>query len=238
MPKMRAHEEWTVLPHGPLRQLTGNLWTVEGSLPDMPIKRVCSIVRLRGGKLVLHNAIALEERAMAEIEHLGDPAFLLVPNGWHRLDAKVFKDRYPAARVLCPGGALERVGEVIHVDGTYDAFPGDVDVRVQHLEGVERAEGFLEVRSEGRVSLVFNDLVFNQPHLPGLFGFVYRLIGSSGGPRVPLALRMRVVTEKKVLRSQLEELAGIPELERVVVMHGTSVEEAPGDFLRAVAATL
>jgi hypothetical protein len=213
-----------------------NLWCVEGSLPDMPLKRLMVIARRRDGGLVIHNAIALDEATMRAVEDLGAPAFLIVPNGWHRLDAQVYKQRYPALTVLCPEGARARVAEVVHVDGMYTDFPADPDIHLAHIEGVGRAEGVLSVRSADGVSLAFGDLVFNQPHLPGLFGFIYRLMGSSGGPKVTFIFRMLAVKDRAAVREHLTRLAGTPDLRRVLVMHGVRMTDP--ELLRQAASTL
>ena len=34
---------------------------------------------------------------------------LVVPGGFHRLDAKIYKARYPQVKVLCPAGARQKV---------------------------------------------------------------------------------------------------------------------------------
>ncbi len=99
MAKHPTHQTWTVLPHGPIEKLEHDLWRVEGTVPGMLLKRVMTIARLDSGELVLLNVIALDDGAMHEIEAFGKPSVILVPNGWHRLDAKVFADRYPQARV-------------------------------------------------------------------------------------------------------------------------------------------
>jgi hypothetical protein len=231
-----ANSTWTVLPHGPLEQVAENLWCVEGSLPDMPLKRLMVIARTSSGGLVIHNAIALDEPAMRAVEALGAPSFLIVPNGWHRLDAKVYKERYPALQVFCPKGARARVSQVVEVSGSYADFPPDPDIRLEHIEGVGRAEGVLSVRSSDGVSLAFGDLVFNQPHLPGLFGFIYRLMGSSGGPKVTFIFKMLAVKDRAAVREHLLRLAGTPDLRRVMVMHGERMTDPA--LLRQVASTL
>jgi hypothetical protein len=73
MPK--ANSDWKVLQHGPLTHLSENLWWVQGSLPRMSLKRVMTIVRLNDGGLLIHNAIALDDPAMRELEAWGRPAF-------------------------------------------------------------------------------------------------------------------------------------------------------------------
>src|SRR5882757_7923482 len=91
----KANTDWNVKWHGPIERLAENLWWVQGAIPNMSLKRTMVIVRLSDGRLVIHNGIALGAEAMEEIERWGRPAFLLVPNGIHRLDAPAYKRRYP-----------------------------------------------------------------------------------------------------------------------------------------------
>src|SRR5450432_1107007 len=121
MPK--AFGEWKVLAHGPFHKLSDNLLWVRGSLPGMSLKRVMVVVRLHDGRLVIHNGIALDDAARARLEAFGTPAFLIVPNGGHRLDAPAYKQRYAALQVFTPKGSRERVQQVIAIDGTYEDFP-------------------------------------------------------------------------------------------------------------------
>src|SRR2546423_14452954 len=103
---------WTVLPHGPLEKLEPNLWAVEGTIP-MPAgelsRRMC-IARLGDGRVLLMNGVPLREEAMREVEAFGKPSFLLVPNGYHRLDIAAFKERYPQLRVLAGEGTPGSAG--------------------------------------------------------------------------------------------------------------------------------
>ena len=234
----RPAPTWNVLPHRPIQKLTENLWTVTGALPNMPLDRVLSIAKMGDGRLVLHNGIALEEPAMKEIEAFGKPSFLLVPNGYHRLDAPAFKQRYPEIKVLCPEGARKKVEEVVAVDGTYADLPADDRVSLHDIEGVGRGEGYLKVRSDDGVSLVFNDVFFNMPHQPGFQGLALRLMGSTGGPKVTRVGKLFLIKDKQAVKAQLEALASTPDLKRVIVMHGDSVSDDPGGLLRKVAATL
>src|SRR5207237_4272316 len=97
--------------------------------------------------VLIHNAIALEDNLMAEITAWGTPAAILVPNGFHRQDAKIMKDRFPNAKVYCPAGAKKAVSKVLPVDGSFAEVPQDGTVRVRHLEGVKAREGLVEVTS-------------------------------------------------------------------------------------------
>lgn len=233
-----AHAEWTVLDHGPLERLGDDVWRVEGALPGMTMKRVMTIARRSDGQLVVHNAIAMRDDAMREIEALGPVAFVLVPNGFHRLDAPSFAKRYPSARVLCPRGARAKVEQVVAVHGDYSDFPADERVRLEHLDGVKEAEGAMTVDGDDGATVVLNDIVFNMPHQPGFGGFVLRMLGSSGGPRVTRIARLFLIDDKRAVRRHLERLAATPRLARVVVSHHEVIADDPGGTLRRVAATL
>jgi len=231
----KAHESWKVLDHSGLQKHADNLWTVAGTLPDMPLGRRMTLAKRADGSLVIHNAIALSDAAMAEIEAWGEPAVLLVPNGWHRLDAPAFKRRYPALRVLCPAATTKRVAQVVPVDGSYDDLDDDGHVGIEHLEGTARREGVMRVCSAEGTSLAFNDLLFNMQHLPGVVGFVYRLLGSTGGPGITRIGRLFIVKRRPELRAHLMRLADVEDLRRIIIMHGDMIDEQPGTVLRTIA---
>src|SRR5688572_16254862 len=127
----KANTEWVVQPHSPVAELDDGLWRVEGTLAGMPLKRVMTIAKRSDGQLVVHNGIAIEENAMKQIEAHGPVGFIVVPNGYHRLDAPAFKKRYPNAKVVCPSGARKKVEEVVPVDHTYDDYPTDPRVSIR-----------------------------------------------------------------------------------------------------------
>jgi hypothetical protein len=222
-------QTWTVLPHRPIEKLTSNLWAVRGKMPDGRTPRVMSVARYGDGQLAIHNAIALEEAEMKELEAWGTPAVLLVPNGFHRQDAKIWKDRYPALRVFCPSGSSKRVARVVALDGTYAQAPHDADVRLEEFAGCP-SEGALVVKSNGETSLVLNDAVCN---LPKVGGPVDVFMHPTGRPSVPRAMRWLMVKNKSAFRSQLERLADEPGLRRVIVGHGKWLDEQPRAELRA-----
>ncbi len=224
-----------ILPHGPIELLADNLWRVVGDLPNMPLKRHMIVARADDGRLLLHNGIWMEPAAMAELEALGRPTWLVVPSGFHRLDAPRYKAAYPEIEVLCPRGARRRVAQKVPVDGTYDEAGVPDGLELIHLRGLKGIEGVLRVRSPDGVSLVFNDALFNQPHLPGLFGWIYRMLGSTGRPKVTLIGRLVLVKDKRAYADHLRELASDPELVRVIPGHIEPITQDAPAALRAVA---
>jgi hypothetical protein len=222
-------QTWTVLPHQPIEKLGPNLWAVRGRMPDGKTGRVMTLARYRNGRLAIHNAIALEEDAMRQLEAWGTPAVLLVPNGFHRQDAKIWKDRYPALRVFCPHGSAKRVSQVVALDGSYTDAPQDEGVRIEQFAGCP-SEGALVVKSDGQASVVLNDAVCNIPRagLPVSF-----FLHPTGRASVPRAMRWLGVKDKGAFRAQLERLSDEPGLRRVIVSHGKWLDGDPRAELRA-----
>lgn len=233
--------EWTVRGHGPIEQLAENLWWVQGDVPRMPIKRNMVVVRRTDGSLLVHNAIALREVEQAQLEALGTPAILIVPNGFHRLDAPAYKARYPRLRVFAPAGARTKIESVLPVDGTYADFPADEATRVEHLGGVREAEGALVVSSKDGTTVVVNDAVFNMdPPRGTLSRIAMTVLNNAGGPRVSRLTKLLLVKDRAAFRATLEKYAALPDLQRFIVAHDKCVvgREAAAAALRTAAASI
>jgi hypothetical protein len=235
-----AIDAWRVLPHGRIRSVTENLWTVDGEIEGgPPIRRVMTVARRRDGRVVIYNGIALDEAGMHELEALGEPVGLVVPSGFHRIDAARFAKRYPSMKVYCPRGGRARVQRVVRVDGTIDEIPSDPDVSLEHAGGTGDQEAVMIVRSPGGTTLVLNDLVFNMPHQGGFGGFVLKHVTkSSGGPRVSRIARVFLIKDASGVRRDLERWANLPDLKRVIVSHHEMIDERPADVLTSLAATI
>ncbi len=230
---------WRVLPHRPLAQLSDRVWRLEGDLDNMPIKRVMTIAKRSDGGLVVHNAIAADEPTMAAIAGIGEIRAIIVPNGYHRLDAGVFHERFPAAQVICPAGVRAKVEQVVPVNATYDEVARDGAVELQTIDGTKAREGAMIVRDDGGTTLVFNDIVFNMPHAAGFKGFVLKnIMGSSGGVKITRLARLALIANRVAARAHLERLAALPELRRIIVSHHETIDQDPGRALAEVAATL
>ena len=218
----------------PIAKLEENLWTVDGDLP-LPggvFDRKMTLMRLRDGRIVIHSAILLDESDMNEIERWGEPAFCIVPNRRHRMDAPAFRGRYPALCMVCPAGARERIERVTSVDGGYEILPPELQWRTLATKDDEAAFIF---RNRDRGTIVFGDVVFNAPHFGGALGWIFKTIGSTGGPRVTPLMKLAAVADRLQLASQLREQAGTEGLVRLVPGHGHNIEDNPGEVLSRVA---
>jgi hypothetical protein len=226
---------WIPLPHDPIEKLEENLWTVEGMLPRGPLRRRMMIARYRDGRLAFLNAVPLREEAMRDIEHWGTPEFLVVANGFHRLDLQPYKTRYPKLQVICGPASAPRVSQVVPVDGGFDRLPREPDLRIERLDGTKVDEPY--ARASGTLCIP-GDAIFNVPRLPGIGGLVLRLVGSAGSPRVTAIARLFVVGDRARLRDQFSRLAAEPGLSRIAVCHGQTIRERAPEVLREVAIRL
>jgi hypothetical protein len=222
----RINKEWKVLPHGAVKAIDDRILTVEGEI-QMPLAkfpRRMTVVGLSRNRTAIFSAMALKEAAMHRIEEMGEPSFLIVPNGHHRLDARPWKERYPKLKVLCPPGAKQSVGEAVQVDSTEDII-NDSDVDFVVVEGTGEGEAALLVRRMSGTTLVVNDVIANVRHAHGLGGkIVVRVFGfGAKGPEIPLAARRVMIDDKKKFAEQLREWSEMPDLRRIVPSHGEIV---------------
>jgi hypothetical protein len=236
----RPFKQWKVLPHGKLSEVDANILTVTGEI-HMPLTnfpRRMTVVRLNDSRLVIYNAIALDEEEMAWLESYGRPAFLIVPNDHHRLDAKIWKDRYPALQVTAPAGARTRVEQTVLVDTTIPDF-ADPSVEFVTVPGTRGHEAALVVRTPNGTTIVLNDLVGNIRHDSGYDGWLARLAGFAGdAAQIPKVAKMMLIEDQGALRAQLLEWAEREPLKCVLVSHGSPIEENPRQTLRDLATSL
>jgi hypothetical protein len=233
-------KEWTVLPHGALSQIDDDILTVVGEIrmPLMDLPRRMTVVRLADSRLVVFSAIALNEDEMAALEAYGHLAYLIVPSDKHRLDAKIWKDRYPALLVIAPEGARARVEETVAVDTVAPSF-GDPNVQFMAVPGTRGREAALVVHTSKGTTLVLNDVVGNIRNESGFGGWLLRLAGFAGkAAQIPKVVKMAMIEDTNALRAQLLQWAEIESLERILVSHGSPIEEDARQTLRDLARSL
>ncbi len=234
----KFNDQWTVGPHGPVVMLDEGLLTVAGDI-RMPLgnfPRRMTVVGLTGGRSAIWSAMALREPEMAEIEALGDPAFLIVPGIAHRLDVKPWKRRYPRAQVVCAPGARDAVTEVVPVDAIGDVLD-DADVRFETVPGVEEKEAALVLRRASGTTLVVNDILANVRHPHGLGAQIMARLFGFGVDRAKMpwmAARM-FVKDRAALAGAFRRWAREPRLVRIVVSHGDVITDEPAAVLERVA---
>ncbi|MEO6377740.1 MAG: hypothetical protein ABIO37_06920 [Caulobacteraceae bacterium] len=231
---------WKVLPQGKLTEVDENILTVVGEIrmPIGDLPRRMTVVRLADGRLVIFSAIALDEDEMLALETYGTPAFLIVPSDRHRLDARIWKYRYPNAQVITPEGARSKVESEVPVDATTADF-GDPEVRLIDVPGTRAHEAALEITGAKGSTLVVNDIIGNIRGEQGFGGWLLRLMNFAGDePHIPGPIQAAIVRDKAELGAQLLRWADLPGLKRILVSHGSIIDEDAPGVLRKLAASL
>lgn len=235
-----ARREWKIHPHGQLTPVEDNILTVTGTIlmPAGRLPRRMTVVRLRDRRLVLFSVMALDDEQMAVLEAFGEPAFMIVPNDHHRLDARSWRERYPGLRVIAPAGSRQKVEKVVLVDATFGDF-GDPSVRFVAVGGTAEKEAALEVHGETGTTLILNDLVGNIRDASGFSGWFLRLMGFAGDePHIPFPIKRAMIESKGQVRDQLLTWAAMSSLRRILVSHGEPIENDPRGALRRLAQSI
>jgi hypothetical protein len=229
-------KEWTVLPHGRLTRVNERILAVVGELkmPLLELPRRMTVVRLKSGGLVVFSAIALQEPDMAELEAFGRPEFLVVPSLRHRLDAPGYARKYPAIQVVAPRMGAEKISEVVRITTSAPDF-GDPTVRYLEIAG----DSALEVEGEDGLTVIVNDLIGDIHGESGLGGWLLRAMGFAGDdPHVPAPVKLLLGKHKSEVAAQFRRWADRPDLRRIIVSHGDTIDRDPGRVLRTLAESL
>ena len=235
---MASTPSWNVAAHRPLTLLAEGLWQVETEMDGPPFTRRMTLIRLASGELVVHSAVACDEPTMAQIDGIGRIAYIVVPSQYHRIDPAAYAARYPHAQVLTPPASRDKVARAVRVDGGLDLLPPDPSLRWEPAAGAPLEAVLLHTDGRGGVTAIFNDVLMNIPHRGGGRGLALRALGTSGGPKVTPIARWFIVKDKAAFRGQLERLAALPGLGRIIPGHGDIVDRDAAGVLRRVAATL
>ncbi len=234
MPKIL--EEWTVQPHGELQEIDDGILTVAGEI-RMPIgnfPRRMTVIRLSNGRTAIWSAIALDEPAMQRIETLGTPAVMIVPNPGHRLDSRIWKQRYPDIQVLAPPGGLELIEEAVPVDATHDIL-GDSQASFIIVAGTDDMESAMLVKRASGTTLITNDIIGHVAHPHGIGARIMARLFHYGvhEPQVPSTIK-RYIKDPAALARQLRRWADTPDLKRIIVSHGDPITDDPAGHLRRI----
>ncbi|NEO27066.1 MAG: hypothetical protein F6K03_09260 [Kamptonema sp. SIO4C4] len=237
-------DEWSdhVLPHSPIEELAPSLWHVTGTLPVIPREMV--VYKLADSNLLIHSAIALDEANMAQLESLGTPKIMIVPNRIHTIDASVYKDRYPDLLVVTPEAAKPYVESSIPIDATTEELLPDYGIICHQPVGIRPQELAYELPLSIGKALVFTDILFNltetylDQHMPRS-KLVFRFLRASGYFGITALGQRFFMTDKRAYREWLQALAdNIPSLCVISVAHGEPIVVNCTERLREAAARL
>lgn len=227
---------WIVTRHQPIEKVEDNLWTVEGDVPGVPIKRRMFIIKRSDGTLLFFGcAIPLADELLAEVAAWGRPSMLVVTHDQHMIDARPFAEKLKL-RVYGPKECEPKMRQRADIAGMLGDIPEDAAVEILPVGGAKTGEPAAIVRSAGgkRVTLLVSDAVQNNSKAS--LGLIPRLCGFAGGPKVVPLFKMLFVKDKAALRKQVSDWAELPGLVRVMFCHGEAVTDGAAAALQAAAA--
>lgn len=223
----------------PLQQLHPDLFTVEHHAWQGPLHVQLRMTCVRvDGQLLLHSAVPIDDALAAELTALGPVAHIVAPNKFHHLFARAAAERFGEATFWAAPGLRKKIKGL--PDGP---TLGEDDAPWAHafapfpLRG-NRFIGETAFYHRPSRSLVCTDAFFNvvEPEPSWLSRMVFGAIGVRGPHRMsrPFKLFSR---DRAAMKASLEALL-LLELDRIIMAHGSIVEEAPADALRQAAAWL
>jgi hypothetical protein len=227
-----------IFPHGRWRELLPGLWIIRGKI-RAPLYRNMVVVRLPSGELVIHSAIALDDVGMAELETIGRPAYAIVPNADHQMDAPFYAARYPSLKMVCPAAARLEISPAAPIAAAAEEVLPGLGFRLHAVPGSTAKEYVYDyaLPSGDRV-LIIKDMIFGPNATPaGIAGRLMSLllVGFHDGYGIARIYRRRMVTDLPALKQFIATLANIAGLRLVTISHGDPMTANPAAKLRAIA---
>ena len=215
-----------------MRECDADLFVTEQPLrfAGLEIGTRMSVVRLRGGQLLLHSPVRLDAGLRSELEALGEVRFLVAPNRFHHLFAGEAAAAYPKAELWgAPGLERKRPDLALRVLEDQPP-PGWADELDQcRVEGFPLVNEVVFFHRSSR-TLIATDLAFGVgPDQP----LSTRLFLRLGGVRRfgPTYLERLLARDRTAARRSLERILAW-DFSRVVIAHGPVLESGGREALR------
>jgi len=217
-----------------LRPLAPDLWTVlrPQTFYGLPVGTHMNVIRLGGGRLLLHSPVALDAGLRAELDALGRVSYVVAPNRVHHLYAGDVVRAYPGARLWgAPGLERKRpdlVFEAILGDEAPEEWRGDVDQVFFRGRPYENEVVFFHRASR---TLLLCDLAFHFGPSDAWPTRVLMKLLRSYGRLGPSTLDPLLIRDRRAARESLERILAF-DFDRVVVAHGDVLETGGHEILR------
>ncbi|MFQ5513608.1 MAG: hypothetical protein ACE5FG_04165 [Myxococcota bacterium] len=217
-----------------LREVGPELWVAERPLRvgGVELGSRATIVRLPGGRLLLHSPVSLDAALRRDLEALGEPSIAVAPNRLHHLFLGEYAAAYPGIRLYGAPGLAEKRRDLRFHAVLGDDPPSDwAGLLEQHLfRGLPFANEVVFLHPSSR-TLILCDLAFHiGAEAPLLTRLAFRLLGTYGRLGPTRTERMLIRNHARA-RTSLEHILGWS-FERVIVAHGRILERGGREALR------
>ena len=218
-----------------LKPLANDIWIAERSQTfyGLPVGTRMTVIRLSGGRLLLHSPVALDSKLQAELDAIGRVSYVVAPNRLHHLYAGEVAKVYPEARLWVAPGLERKRPDLAFVAVLGDEPPEEwrEEVWQTFFRGRPYENEVVFFHRSSR-TLILCDLAFNfGPRAAAPTRLLMKLLRSYGrfGPSKldPLLIR-----DRDAARQSLERILAW-DFDRVVVAHGEVLESGGREALRA-----
>jgi hypothetical protein len=229
-----------------VERVAPSLYTATSSIFGIKRLRRMTVCVLKDDGLLVFSPICLPEEKMDQLFRGQTVRFVVAPNGWHRLDTALYKQRFPQAMVLAPERSRQRVAEKVAVDDSLEHYFGSAEaalgvgvIAVPFRESSAIQECVLNVplKSARRVLLVGD--VFQNASVEAssaLMRPLLRLYGAMGRDNRQLQMSrgfrfLMAQADRATFLTSLAQLCrGDPSIAHIVMCHGEPVDASPAQF--------
>jgi hypothetical protein len=212
--------------HPTLRALDRDLWVADRPqrFYGLEVGTRMTVIRLRGGRLLLHSPVALDAGLRAELDDLGRVSFVVAPNRVHHLYAGEALRAYPEARLWVGPGLARKRPDLAFAPVLDDTPPPEWQDEVDQVffrgRPYENEVVFFHRASR---TLVLCDLAFNFGPRTAAFTRLLMTAIRSYGRFGPSRLDPLLIRDRAAARASLERILGW-DFDRVIVAHGDVLE--------------
>ena len=212
-----------------LRRLADDLWVTERPQRffGLPVGARMTVIRLSGGRLLLHSPLPLDAEIRAELDALGRVAYAVAPNRLHHLYAGDVVRAYPDARLWVAPGLPEKRPDLVHAGVLGDEAPvewrGELEQAFFRGRPYENEVAFFHPATR---TLILCDLAFNFGPRDAWPTRVLMSLLRSYGKLGPSKLDPLLIRDRAAARASLDRILAW-DFDRVIVAHG-DVQESGG----------
>jgi Domain of unknown function (DUF4336) len=217
-----------------MRPVAPDVWVVDRpqTFYGLPVGSRMTVIRLAGGRLLLHSPVALDASLRAELDAVGRVSFAVAPNRVHHLHAGEVAQAYPAARLwVAPGLDRKRrdlVFEAVLGDDAPNEWRAEVGQVFFRGRPYENEVVFFHRPSR---TLILCDLAFNFGPSVALTTRLLMKALRSYGRFGPSTLDPWLIRDRRAARESLERIFAW-DFDRIIVAHGDLLESGGHELLR------
>jgi hypothetical protein len=178
-------------PFTKFEKFSPNFYVVTGKNADDPLSRNMTIFKLNNSDLILHSVIAMNEGLtfffhttddMKQLESIGVPKVLIVPNSFHNMDYHLYQEKYKDIIVVSP---KHLVSSLPNIDMSIEDYLSKNEELKNKIIIHNPTQGEFEYLYEFRMDenssvAVMCDQMFNLPNSKGFKGYIQWIMGSTG----------------------------------------------------------